>query len=187
MKTKLITALLFTAICSSLFAQKDMVDYRGFVQMTEELQDFRQSRLIDLDTFNSLAKEEGTIILDTRSKQAYHQSHIEGAIHLNFSDFTEDKLAQVIPDKKTRILIYCNNNIMSDLVAFRSKMAPLALNIPTFINLHGYGYENIYELQGYYKHDDARISLVGSRMAGEQNIRFQEGLLKSPSSQIATP
>jgi hypothetical protein len=26
-------------------------------------------------------------------------------------------------------------------------MMPLALNIPTFINLYGYGYKNIYELK----------------------------------------
>ena len=27
------------------------------------------------------------------------------------------------------------------------KSRPLALNIPTFINLHGYGYKNVYELK----------------------------------------
>ena len=56
----------------------------------------------------------------------------------------------------TRILIYCNNNFADDQIAFATKMArpvyrktkplTLALNIPTFINLYGYGYKNVYEL-----------------------------------------
>ena len=43
-------------------------------------------------------------------------------------------------------IIYCNNNFTDNIAPVRSKRARLALNIPTFINLYGYGYENIYEL-----------------------------------------
>ena len=70
----------------------------------------------------------------------------KGAVHLNFSDFAEEKLEKVIPSKETRILIYCNNNIDSPLEALADKSLPLALNIPTYINLFGYGYQNVYEL-----------------------------------------
>jgi hypothetical protein len=133
----------------------------------------------------------------------FKAKHIKGAIHLDFTDFTQENLEALIPDKNTRILIYCNNNFLFietpriedanfaskvskpsfslDLskLALPSidtvdvsiydvnnkteknqiktlekkpveKIAPkpitLALNIPTFINLVGYGYENIYEL-----------------------------------------
>jgi len=121
--------------------------YQGFNQLTNEVEKYRNTRLIDVYEFNKMLKEPNTILLDTRSRAAFETRHIKGAVHLNFSDFTEGKLAKVIPSKETRILIYCNNNFSGDVTAFASKMAPLALNIPTFINLYGYGYKNIYELK----------------------------------------
>jgi hypothetical protein len=42
-------------------------------------------------------------------------------------------------------------------MALLNKMAPLALNIPTFINLYAYGYENIYELKEYLNENDKRV------------------------------
>ena len=93
-----------------------------------------------------MAEEKNTIILDTRSEKMYKAKHIKGAVHLNFSDFTAGKLAKVITSKDTKILIYCNNNLDKDETFFARKSAPLALNIPTFINLFGYGYKNVYEL-----------------------------------------
>ncbi|UOB18958.1 rhodanese-like domain-containing protein [Abyssalbus ytuae] len=126
--------------------KKSRVDYKGFTEITNEVNIYRQNRLISFDDFLKIKDENNTLILDTRSKEAYEKKHIKGAIHLNFSDFTEKKLAQVIPSKNTRILIYCNNNIDNDEVNFPGKIITMALNIPTFINLYGYGYRNIYEL-----------------------------------------
>lgn len=136
------------------------VDYNGFEALTSEIADYRAGRLIQIDTFNLYSQDSTTIILDTRSKAAYDEIHIAGAVHLNFSDFTVDKLAKVIPNMTTRILIYCNNNIDSDFSSLTDKMAPLALNIPTFINLYGYGYTNVYELQDYLMESDPRITFV---------------------------
>ena len=48
------------------------------------------------------------------------------------------------------------------------KSAPLALNVPTFINLYGYGYQNIYELSGAYSVLDAEIDWV-SRPTYQEN------------------
>lgn len=122
------------------------VDYDAFINITDEVREYREKRLLNFNDFLSHMNEEGTILLDTRSKEAYIKKHIKGAVHLNFSDFTEGKLAEVIPSKDTKILIYCNNNIDGDEINFASKKISLALNIPTFINLYGYGYKNVYEL-----------------------------------------
>lgn len=129
------------------YPQTNSVDIRGFVALTSEVATYRETRKIDIIEFYNFAKDPNTIILDTRSAKAFNESHLEGAINLNFSEFTEDKLASVIPSKDTRILIYCNNNFESEMLSLASKAAPLALNIPTFINLYGYGYKNIYELE----------------------------------------
>ena len=38
----------------------------------------------------------------------------------------------------------------------------MALNIPTYVNLHGYGYRNVYELHELVKVTDPRIAFEGS-------------------------
>jgi len=138
------------------------IDYKGFNDLTKEVEKYREARIVDVAEFNKLSKESGTIILDTRSKEAYEMRHVKGAVHLNFSDFSEGKLAKVIPSKETKILIYCNNNFIGDPAAFARKAAPLALNIPTFINLYGYGYKNVYELGNLLAVDQAGLEFVGT-------------------------
>lgn len=138
--------------------KKAKVDYDAFETLVKEVKNHREEHLIDLKKFKELSKGNNTVILDTRSKEMYSQKHIKGAIHLNFSDFTQQSLKQLIPNTDTTILIYCNNNIENDEIYFLSKMVmpklinkdievyTLALNIPTYINLYGYGYRNVYEL-----------------------------------------
>lgn len=140
------------------------VDYRGFSQMTNEVEAHRAKRLVKLEKFMQMAGEENTIILDTRSARNYAGRHIKGAIHLNFSEFSSEKLAKLLPDKNTRILIYCNNNFKDDPMTMVLKSAPLALNIPTFINLYGYGYKNVYELSDYLSVKDAQLEFEGTEV-----------------------
>ncbi|MEP0188976.1 MAG: rhodanese-like domain-containing protein [Erythrobacter sp.] len=123
------------------------VDYAGFEALTSEVADIRADRLLTLDQFEARTAQADTLILDTRSAAAFEAGHIEGAVNLPLSDFTEETLEQVIGANKGRtILIYCNNNFSDDVVPVMLKSAPLALNIPTFINLVGYGYTNVWEL-----------------------------------------
>lgn len=100
----------------------------------------------------------------------YDAKHIKGAIHLNFSDFTQRNLETLFPDKSITILIYCNNNFDGDENYFPTKsFSPpietpdeeltLALNIPTYINLYGYGYKNVYELSELISIFDERVEL----------------------------
>ena len=153
-RNSLICGLLtiITFICSGLAANGQEapssaeIDYAGFLELSDEVFDLREERLLDLDVFNQMAAEPNTVILDARSRYAFEMGHIEGAVNLPFSDFTDEKLAEVIPSPDTRVLIYCNNNFSDDAEPIPLKRISLALNIPTFINLYGYGYENIYEL-----------------------------------------
>ena len=133
------------------------VDFDAYEELAKEVKEYRKNRLVGLSKFLLLSKDQHTVILDTRSTEMYNRKHVKGAIHLNFSDFTQFNLRRLIPDMNTRILIYCNNNFDEDPVNFATKSArspkslkqketTLALNIPTFINLYGYGYKNVYEL-----------------------------------------
>ncbi|GAA0467632.1 hypothetical protein GCM10009096_05560 [Parasphingorhabdus litoris] len=138
------------------------VDYAGFQKLTKDVAAYRLSRLVNLDQFTILAEQPNAVILDTRSAAAFARGHIKGAINLPFSDFTEEKLAEILGDKSRPILIYCNNNFRDDIFPVQLKKAPLALNIPTFINLYGYGYKNIYELNGVTHMADPRAKWTGN-------------------------
>jgi phage shock protein E len=137
-----------------------LVDYAGFVELGSDLAAYRETRLIDIETFNAMKADPDTIIIDARSARNYALGHINGAVNLNFSDFSAGMLSEVIGSKKRRILIYCNNNFTDNIAPVVLKSAPLALNVPTFINLYGYGYENIYELSGAYSIEDPEIGWV---------------------------
>lgn len=141
------------ALTSPTLAQEAMtnpqIDYDGFVALATNLADVREKHRLPLGQFLTQAREEGAILLDTRSAAAFAEGHLEGAINLPFSDFTAESLAKVIgKDTRRPIFIYCNNNFSDDIRPVVAKKATLALNIPTFINLHGYGYTNVWELAG---------------------------------------
>lgn len=141
---------------------RQQIDYAGFLGLTAEIAEYREDRLIDLEAFNGMKTAPDTIILDARSAEAFEMGHIDGAINLNFSDFTDGKLAAVIPSTDTRILIYCNNNFSDNIAPVMVKRVELALNVPTFINLYGYGYENIYELGETVSITDSEVNWTGT-------------------------
>ncbi len=148
---------------------KAKVSYSAFEDLVKQVKKHRQKRLINLNQFLTKSESEDVVILDTRSKEMYTRKHIKGAIHLNFSDFTQENLNKLIPNANTTILIYCNNNFEGDEINFASKIVlpkvikrdikpiTLALNIPTYINLYGYGYRNIYELSELITLFDERV------------------------------
>jgi hypothetical protein len=191
---------------SETFTRSELVNFDDYLTLAQEVKIYREDRLVSLNTYNELASQPNTVILDTRSDSMYMAKHVKGAIHLNFSDFTQSNLAKLIPDPNTVILIYCNNNFMENVDLkiedryFMSKSAPprmeikpdfviktgssslseeepeeaietpvsnakpltLALNIPTFINLYGYGYRNIFELGELVNTNDLRIQFEGT-------------------------
>ena len=144
------------------------VDFAGFNNLSQDVHAYRANRLVSHAQFEAMAREPGTIILDARSAGAYRMGHIAGAINLSLTDFTAPSLAATIRNPNARILIYCNNNFTDNIAPVVLKSAPLALNVPTFINLYGYGYENIYELSGAYSIADAEIDWV-SRPTYQEN------------------
>ena len=160
------------------------VSFNDFKELVAAVEPHRAARLVDLDTFLKMSQEPNTIIFDSRSDFRYNRIHIKGARHLSFTDFTQDNLGKVILSFDTKILIYCNNNFEGNQTDFASKIAlpgavpsgdavtaqfqsqekprMMALNIPTYVNLYGYGYRNVYELAELVHVDDPRIEFEGS-------------------------
>lgn len=142
-------------------ADNPLIDYPAFEDLTAVVGPYRQARRIPLEQFLAMAQQQGVILLDARSETAFAQGHIEGAINLPLPDFTDERLTELLgADKERPILIYCNNNFSDNAVPVVTKLAPLALNIPTFINLYGYGYTNIWELADVIETND--VAWVGT-------------------------
>src|SRR5262245_10359692 len=122
------------------------IDMKGYLRISQEAAEYRETRRISEEEFIRMSQEPGTIILDARSKQLFDLLHIKGAINLSFPDIAVESLKSMIPDLKTRILIYCNNNFRGAECPFPTKMPTASLNLSTFIALYNYDYRNIYEL-----------------------------------------
>ena len=151
MKTIIPLVALLVVFCSALKAQEKPIpnpniDYKGFLENAATVGKLRSQRRISEETFMRMTSEPKTIVFDARSDSKFAMLHIKGARHLSLPDVTADELARVIPDKSTRILIYCNNNFQNEPTALPGKAITASLNLYTFNTLYSYGYENVYEL-----------------------------------------
>jgi len=188
MKSRLVLISAMFFVVNAAFAEstnypRAKVSFDDFKSLVAAVETHRASRLVDLGTFLKMSKEPGVIILDTRSTFRFDRLHVKGARHLSFTDFTQSNLEKAIPSFETTILIYCNNNFDGNQTDFASKIAlpgarpdraaaaqfaaqakPLmmALNIPTYVNLYGYGYRNVYELNELVDVSDPRIAFEGT-------------------------
>ena len=147
----ILATLLIATAAAPLAAQparrdNPQIDYAGFRRLAGEVEPYRRTRLVNWAEFNRLRGERNVLILDARSEAAFRRGHIRGAVNLPFTDFTAESLRRVIGPRDRPILIYCNNNFSNNRQPVMLKSVQLALNIQTFINLVGYGYRNVREL-----------------------------------------
>jgi phage shock protein E len=122
------------------------IDIDGYLRAAKAAALERASHRVSEEDFIRMSREPGTLILDARSRQKYDELHVKGAVHLGFPDITIDSLRALIPDKRTRVLIYCNNNFRNAQGPFPSKLPAASLNHSTYTALYSYGYRNVWEL-----------------------------------------
>jgi phage shock protein E len=138
------------------------IDMEGYLRVSAEAAAHRESRRLTEEDFIRMSQEPGTVILDARSREKYNELHIKGAINLSFPDITVASLESTLPDKNTRILIYCNNNFVGAQAAFPTKIAVASLNLSTYIALYSYGYRNVYELGPLLDIKTSKLDLISS-------------------------
>jgi hypothetical protein len=139
------------------------IDMQGFLSVSREAAAARESRRISEADFIRMSREPGTIVLDARSREKFEELHIKGASHLSFPDIAVNSLHAAIPDKATRILIYCNNNFRGAEEPFPTKLPAASLNLSTYVALYSYGYRNIYELAPLLDIKTSKLQFESSR------------------------
>ena len=141
------------------------IDMPGFLRISAEAAEHRESHRVSEADFLRMSQEPGTIVLDARSAEKFHLLHVKGAINLSFPDMAVDTLARTLPDKNARILIYCNNNFANAPGPFPTKLPTASLNLSTYVALYTYGYRNVYELAPQI---DLRKSILGFESASSR-------------------
>ncbi len=168
MRLTTVLMCLLSAATASVCAQtipNDQIDYEAFKRIVLDTQQHRESRRLSEDDFIAMLKEPGVILLDARSSSAFALRHIDGAKNLPFTDFTAQSLAEILPNKNAKILIYCNNNFVGSPRAFATKAAPASLNLSTYTSLRAYGYDNVYELGPVLDIGNAKVAFEGTEVA----------------------
>lgn len=138
------------------------IDYPGFLEIATKAEKLRAERRLGEAEFAAAMREPGTVLLDARSADKYRLRHVAGAVSLPFTDFTAESLAKVIPNKDTRVLIYCNNNFAGDQRALATKAPAASLNISTYIALATYGYTNVWELGPHVDVKASKLEWAGT-------------------------
>jgi hypothetical protein len=171
MKTRalLLLAAFTSAFSSPVHAEQQpitnrLIDYNGFQKIVDTSDKERESRRLTEDAFLTMMKERRVVVLDARSPSMYKLRHIDGAVNLPFTDFTAASLADILPEKDVKILIYCNNNFLGSPVAFMSKAPAASLNLSTYTSLKAYGYDHIFELGPLLDVKKTKIPFAGSEV-----------------------
>jgi hypothetical protein len=138
------------------------IDMPAFLDAAQAAAEHRRTHRVSEEEFLRMMAEPGTIVLDARSTERYGELHVRGAVNLSFPDITVESLARVLPDKNTRVLIYCNNNFAGAEQPFPAKMASASLNLSTFVSLYDYGYRNVYELGPNVKLEESKLPFEGT-------------------------
>jgi len=151
MRTINLFIVAFAVFCTLATAEDQpepnpLIDYKGFLDNAAKVEQLRSERRVSEADFLRMAGQSDTIIFDARSDSKFVLLHVTGAKHLSLPDITAAEPAKIIPDKSTRILIYCNNNFENEPKALPNKAIRASLNIYTFNTLFSYGYTNVYEL-----------------------------------------
>ena len=164
-----ISILLAVSSSSAQSIDNPSIDMAGYLRDAGEAALHRESRRVSEADFIRMSGERGTIVLDARSREKYDELHIRGAVNLSFPDITVDSLRRLIPDRNTRVLIYCNNNFLNAEGPFPGKIARASLNLSTYITLFSYGYRNVYELGPLLDIRSTKLELDGTGLHKDGN------------------
>jgi rhodanese-related sulfurtransferase len=128
--------------CKDTFTPE--IDTAGYLKAATAALAYRDSRRLPEEDFLRFARERGTVVLDARSREKYDELHIAGAINLSFPDIALEALRREIPNRSTRILIYCNK-LRRRRGSLSVRLPAASLNLDVY-PLYTYGYRNVWNL-----------------------------------------
>ncbi len=129
-------------LCAALSAQtrpaasrRQTVEHSpGFLKLVDEAKS--RIRQIDIEQYKRMrASGQPHLLIDTREDREWAEGHAAGAIHLS-KGIIERDIEKQVPDRKTRLVLYCGGGYRSALAAD---------------NLRRMGYEQAISLDGGWR------------------------------------
>jgi rhodanese-related sulfurtransferase len=106
----------------------------GFLKLVNDAKSRVQE--IDIEAYKKIVSEkESHVLVDTREESEWSAGHVKGAIHLS-KGIIERDIETKVPDKNTKLVLYCGGGYRSALVAD---------------NLQVMGYTNAISLDGGWR------------------------------------
>ncbi len=78
---------------------------------------------ISVEELRMFQQKDSVLILDAREWKEYEISHIEASTFVGFSEFSEEKLSTILPNKNQFIVVYCSLGIRSETISEKLKKA----------------------------------------------------------------
>jgi rhodanese-related sulfurtransferase len=92
-----------------------MVHSPGFLQLVNDAK--TRVKEIDIEGYRQMRDSgEPHILVDTREDNEWENGHVKGAVHLSRGIIERD-IEKQVPDKDTKLVLYCGGGFRSALVA----------------------------------------------------------------------
>ncbi|WP_142785171.1 rhodanese-like domain-containing protein [Changchengzhania lutea] len=121
---KKLIVFLFIGFSSSGFSQKTL---------SKLLKVYNDESIPYISVEDLKTGKEPVILMDSREQKEYKTSHLKNAIHVGYTHFKIDSVQKTIPNKESKIVVYCSVGVRSESIADSLKKV---------------GYNNVYNLFG---------------------------------------
>ena len=107
--------------------------------------------------------KKSVVLIDLRAKESYDAAHIRGAINVPIESLTTENLQKIVPNRGSRIVVYCANNFMPTRM-----IALTTLGYPAIEQL---GYRKVHRLEDLWRSESCRESekLAGKKSPGSED------------------
>jgi hypothetical protein len=111
-------------------------------------------------------KARSVVLIDLRDAVEFNYQHLQGAINIPATEITEAKLKKILPDKSTRIVIYCGDTLFPT-----RRIALTTFGEPSFSQL---GYSRTYTLEDLWQAKACNAAKAVARQENSDNVNVPE-------------
>ncbi len=143
-------ALLLTILTIAGASPSQAADPVSFDQYKNGIQKIDwKAHEISFEQFKKESQKSDVVILDLRSEAEYKDGHFKGA-RLMGADIKEEKLKQLVPNKQSKIIVYCTNTF------FPSRR--ISLNNVCLPQIIALGYPNVFVIEEIWNKDIGAVA-----------------------------
>ena len=139
-----VSILLLSNLCFAQVDPLDVISNKEFHENALKVEKERNQNQLNLESLiQKLNSPEPKVVIDLRGAHSFKSKHLKGSVNVPMEELTEVRLKEIAPDKKTPIIIYCDNSFFPT----RS----IGLTTYGYPTLRKFGYENVFEIEPLWR------------------------------------